>query len=83
MFRLCVCVLSRFSHIGFFATLWAVTCQTPLSMGFSRQESWNRLPCPPPESGIKPGSPSPALADWIFTMGHREAHDVQTTCPLG
>ena len=39
MFRLCVCVLSRFSPIGFFATLWAVTCQTPLSMGFSRQES--------------------------------------------
>ena len=24
------------------------TCQTPLSMGFSRQAHWNGLPCPPP-----------------------------------
>ena len=25
-----------------------VTCQAPQSMGFSRQESWSGLPCPPP-----------------------------------
>ena len=31
-------VLSRFSHIQLFATLWIVACQVPLSMGFSRQE---------------------------------------------
>ena len=33
--------------------------QAPLSMGFSRQEYWNGLPCPTPEPlpdpGIKPG----------------------------
>ena len=29
-------------------TLWIVTCQAPLSTGFSRQEYWNGLPCPPP-----------------------------------
>ena len=28
----------------FFATLWTVACQAPLSMGFSRQECWSRLP---------------------------------------
>ena len=33
-----VCVLSRFSLVLIFATLWTVACQTPLSMGFSRQE---------------------------------------------
>ena len=31
-----------------FATPWTVACQAPLSMGFSRQEYWNELPCPPP-----------------------------------
>ena len=25
-----------------------VACQAPLSMGFSRQEYWSGLPCPPP-----------------------------------
>ena len=29
-------------------TLWAVAHQAPLSTGFSRQEHWNGLPCPPP-----------------------------------
>ena len=41
-------VLSRFSRVLFFATLWTVAHQTPLSMGFSRQEYWSRMPCPPP-----------------------------------
>ena len=31
-----------------FATSWTVACQAPLSMGFSRQEYWSGLPCPPP-----------------------------------
>jgi len=26
------------SHVRLFATSWTVACQTPLSMGFSRQE---------------------------------------------
>ena len=32
------CVLSRFSHVRLFATLWNVAHQAPLSMGFSKQE---------------------------------------------
>ena len=36
-----------FSCVWFFATLWTVTCQTLLSMKFSRQEYWSRLPFPP------------------------------------
>ena len=31
-------MLSRFSHVWLFATLWTVACQAPLSMGFSMQE---------------------------------------------
>ena len=35
----CVCcMLSRFSRIRLFATLWTVACQAPLSKEFSRQE---------------------------------------------
>ena len=43
----CVCMLSRFSHVWLFATLWTVARQAPLSMGFSRQEYWSGLPFPP------------------------------------
>ena len=41
-------MLSIFSHVRLIATLWTVAHQAPLSMGFSRQEHWNELPCPPP-----------------------------------
>jgi len=47
---------------------WTVAHQAPLSMGFSREEYWSGLPCPPsgdlPNSGIEPKSlTSPALAE--------------------
>ena len=45
-----------------FATPWAAACQAPLSMGFSRQEYWSGLPCPPagdlPQPGTEPLSPA-------------------------
>ena len=42
----CACVLSRFSHVQLFATLWTVACQAPCPMGFSRQEKleWVAMP---------------------------------------
>ena len=62
-------MLSHFSHARLFATPWAVARQTPLSMGFSREEYWSGLPCPPPgdlpDPGIELGSPS--LADGFLT----------------
>ena len=36
-------MLSRFSCVEFCVTPWTVTRQAPLSVGFSRQESWSRL----------------------------------------
>ena len=42
------CVLSRFSCVQLCETLWMIACQAPLSIGFSRQEYWSGLPCPPP-----------------------------------
>jgi len=54
---LCIlCMLSHFSHVRLFATPCTVTHQTPLSMGFSRQEYWSGLPFPPPG-----GLPNPEI----------------------
>ena len=66
------CLLSCFSHVQLSVTLWTVTHQAPLSMGFSRQEYWSGLPCPSPgdlrDPGIEPMSlMSPALSGGFFT----------------
>ena len=36
-------LLSHFSHVQLFSTLWTLAHQTPLSMGFSSQDYWNGL----------------------------------------
>ena len=36
-------------------SLWTVAHQSPLLMGFSRQEYWKELPCPPPGELPHPG----------------------------
>ena len=64
---MCYAVLSRFSCVQLFATLWTIACQAPLSMGFPRQEYWSGLPFPSPgdlpDPGVKPETlMSPALA---------------------
>ena len=55
-------VLSHFSCVRLFVTLWTGACHVPLSMGFSRQEYWSGLPFPPPGDlpgpGIEPESPA-------------------------
>ena len=38
------CMLSCFSLVRLFVTLWMVARQLPFSMGFSRQEYWSGLP---------------------------------------
>ena len=52
------------------ATPWTVNCQAPLSMGFSRQEYWGRLPFASPgdlpNPGVEPGSPA-LQADSLLT----------------
>ena len=68
-----MCVLSHFSRVQLFATLWTEAHQDPLSMGFSRQEYWSGLPCLPPgdlpDPGIEPNFfTSPALLGRFFTI---------------
>ena len=62
-------VLSYFSCVWLFANPWTVACQAPLSMGFSRQEYWSGLSCPPPGDLPDPRikSASPALIGRFFT----------------
>ena len=62
-------MLSLFSHVWLFVTPWTIARHAPLSMGFSRQECWSELPCPPPGALSNPGteSASPALAGGFFT----------------
>ena len=60
------------SHVQLFATPLTIAHQAPLSMAFSKQEYWSRLPFPTigylPDLGIKPASSAfPALAGRFFT----------------
>ena len=67
-----MCVPSHFSSVWLCLNPWAVACQAPLSMGFSKQEYWSGLSCPP--QGDLPNArmesvplKSPALAGGFFT----------------
>ena len=57
----CACMLSHFSRVRLFATLWTVAHKALLSMRFPRQEYWSGLPFSSPgdlpDRGIEPGSP--------------------------
>ena len=78
-----VCVLSCFSCVWLFVTMWTVALQAPLSVGFSRQEYWSGLSSPPPghlpNPGIEPRSPAlqvdslpsepPGKAPWMLNPG--------------
>ena len=55
-------MLSHFSCVRLFVTLWTVAPGLLCPWGFSRQEYWSGLPSPPPEDfpnpGIEPRSPT-------------------------
>ena len=40
--------MKSLSRVQLFVTPWTVAYDTPLSMGFSRQEYWSGLPFPSP-----------------------------------
>ena len=69
-----------------FETLWTIADHAPLSTGFSTQEHWSGLPCPPPGDLPDPGIEhrsvaSPALAGGFFTTSTAwEAHIYTATC---
>ena len=67
----CECAVLNYSVVSDSVTPWTVAHQAPLSMGFSRQENWSALPCPPPGDLPDPGIElrslrSPVLAGGFF-----------------
>ena len=77
-------MLSRFSPVRLFATQWTVALQAPLSIGFSRQENWGGLPCPPPGDLPGPGIETmsltpPALASRFFNTWLRVRNLVKSS----
>ena len=61
---MCVCVLSR---VQLFATPWTVAHQAPLSMEFSKQEYWSRLPFTLPQEDLPNPGIKPALTSRFIT----------------
>ena len=67
-------MLRCFCRVSLFVIPWTAACQAPLSTGFSKQEHWSGLRCPPSGDlcvpGIEPTSlTSPALAGGFFITG--------------
>ena len=59
------CFCSSLTCVQLFATPWTAALQAPLSMGFSRQESWGRLPLP---SQPRDQTQVPCIAGRFFTI---------------
>ena len=67
----CCAVLSHFSRVWLFVTLWTVARQAPLSMRFSRQEHWSGLPCP-----------EPRYNHILFPLSHHPGCRATSSCSL-
>ena len=66
-----LCCAWLLSPVLLFVTLWTVAHQAPLSMEFSRQEYWSRLPCPPPGDLPNPGTEPQSPTLWsIYSQIH-------------
>ena len=73
-----VCVLSCFSCVRLFATLWTLALQAPLSMRFSMQEYWSGLQSPPSE-----GLPHPEIQPVSLLSSDWQTIFFLTTKPPG
>ena len=62
------------SHVWLFMTPWTVAHQTPLSMGFPRQEYWSRMPLPLPGNLPDPGISSASLLSLELVGRFHERH---------
>ena len=79
---MCCAVLSHFSYVQLFATLWAVAHQAPPNMEFSRQEFLSELSFPTPgvlpNPEIEPTSPmSSALQTVLYLLSILRFNSVQ------
>ena len=69
----CVCMHAKSLQLcRLFATPWTVAHQAPLSVGFSRQEHWSGLQCPPPQlcPGAYNGGSLESFGSWLTSYKH-------------
>ena len=64
------------SHVWFFVITWTLALQAPLSLGFSRQGYWSRLPFPSPGDLLTQGSNFHPLSvlhctEILYSLSHR------------
>ena len=73
-----VCMLSHFSRVWLFATLWTVPCQAPLSMRFSRHKilEWVAIPFSRVSSWPKDRTCISCIAGGFFTAEPLGKHTV-------
>ena len=64
------------SRVRLSVTPWTVAHQAPMSMGFSRQEYWSGLPCPPPGD-----LPNPGIEPASLRLLHWQAGSLQLVPP--
>ena len=62
-------MLSCLSRVWLCVTLWTVASQAPQSMGFSQQEYWSGLPCPPREDLSDP--PDRTHVSYVSCIGRQ------------
>ena len=79
--KACACMLSRFSLVQLFAIPRTVAFQAPLSLEFSRQEYWFKMPFPSPgdlpDPEIEPRSPT-LQADSLLSEPPGKPHWMNT-----
>ena len=63
-----MCVQSV-SHVRLFVALWTIGHQAPLSLEFSRQEYWRKLPFPTPGDLPSPGIKLKSIASPVLAGG--------------
>ena len=67
--QMCVCA-KWLSHVRLFVTPLTVACQAPCPWGFSRQEYWSGLPCPPAGDLSHPEIEPTSLASHMLPRVH-------------
>ena len=74
---ICGCVLSLFSRVQFFATLWTTALSGSFVHGILQERNWSGLPYSPAgdlsHPGIKPGSHA-LQADFFYCLSHQGSY---------
>ena len=89
-FLVCVCVCAcakLLQPCSSLQTPWTIAHQAPLSMGFSRQEHWSGLPCPPPGDLPNPGIEPTSLRllhgrQILYCLNHQGSPSLHTNIKL-